>query len=239
MTQTFSIKDLYKINNATTREAWIRNELSQIPAGLVVLDAGCGTQPYRKYCSHLKYYAQDFAAYDGRGDKCGLQSESFSYGRLDYTSDIWNIPERDGFCDVVICTEVIEHIPYPNETIAELGRLLKPGGVLLLTAPYCSIPHMTPFYFFNGFSSDYYKFFLSKYGLELEYIGRNGDPFLYLAQELRRVGSILPKSSISHWILTGVTILSIPWMKLLSKWFGQSLSFDYLHFGYHIRGRKI
>jgi SAM-dependent methyltransferase len=38
--------------------------------------------------------------------------------------------------DVIVCTEVLEHTLYPFLAIAEIHRLLKPGGVLLMTTPF-------------------------------------------------------------------------------------------------------
>lgn len=43
------------------------------------------------------------------------------------------LPFRDGECDVAYCISVIEHIKDPEPTIAEIFRILKPGGLLCLT----------------------------------------------------------------------------------------------------------
>ena len=50
-------------------------------------------------------------------------------------SDINNMPFQDGAYDSVICSEVLEHVPSPEESIKELIRVLKPGGVLALSVP--------------------------------------------------------------------------------------------------------
>lgn len=41
-----------------------------------------------------------------------------------------------GIFDVVVCTEVLEHTLNPFDAVAELRRLLKPGGLLLVTTPF-------------------------------------------------------------------------------------------------------
>jgi len=46
-----------------------------------------------------------------------------------------DIPVADGAFDAVVCTEVIEHAPYPDRVIGEIARVLKPGGILVLTFP--------------------------------------------------------------------------------------------------------
>lgn len=46
-----------------------------------------------------------------------------------------HIPAAEGVFDGVVCTEVIEHIPYPEWVIREIARVLKPGGIFVLTFP--------------------------------------------------------------------------------------------------------
>ena len=48
--------------------------------------------------------------------------------------DINNMPFQDGSYDSVICSEVLEHVPAPEESIKELIRVLKPGGVCYFAA---------------------------------------------------------------------------------------------------------
>jgi len=42
----------------------------------------------------------------------------------------------DGMFDVIVCTEVLEHTLDPFSAADEIFRLLKPGGILLLTVPF-------------------------------------------------------------------------------------------------------
>ena len=44
-----------------------------------------------------------------------------------------SLPFRDSECDAVYCISVLEHIPDFERTIAEIARILKPGGLCLLT----------------------------------------------------------------------------------------------------------
>ena len=45
------------------------------------------------------------------------------------------IPVRDGFASVVICTEVLEHVPDPVRLMAELVRVGAPGARYLISVP--------------------------------------------------------------------------------------------------------
>ena len=49
--------------------------------------------------------------------------------------DIDDIPLKDSSLDAVICSEVLEHVDSPNESVRELVRVLKPGGVMALSVP--------------------------------------------------------------------------------------------------------
>lgn len=42
----------------------------------------------------------------------------------------------DNRFDIVLCTEVLEHVLQPFDAVAEIHRILKPGGVALITTPY-------------------------------------------------------------------------------------------------------
>jgi len=137
------LRDMFLFDQEAARHRWVRKVIATLPAGGRILDAGCGTQPYRDSCGHLEYFAQDFGGYDGIGDGVGCQIAGFYYGKLDYQCDVWSIPAESASFDAIMFTEVIEHIPYARETIIELARLLAPGGTLILTAPYACIPHFT------------------------------------------------------------------------------------------------
>ena len=179
--------------NEAPREAWLQETLAKIPAGARLLDAGAGEQRHKKYCTHLKYVAQDFAQYDGKGDAVGLQTGAWDQTKLDIVGDIAAIAEPSGSFDVVLCVEVFEHIPHPVEALKELARLLKPGGSLILTTPFCSMTHFAPYHFYTGFSRYFYQHYLPLYGFEIVEIQFNGNYFEYLAQEVRRLPEIAPR----------------------------------------------
>lgn len=175
------------MGNQSTRERWLRAALAQIPAGERILDAGAGELKYKSLCSHLDYVSQDFAQYDGQGDGTGLQTRQWYQPRLDIISDIADIPEPDCSFDAVMCIEVLEHVPYPVEAIQELARLLRPGGILILTAPFNSLTHYAPYYYYTGYSKYFYEYWLEKFGFEIVDMAWNGNYFEYMAQELRRL----------------------------------------------------
>jgi ubiquinone/menaquinone biosynthesis C-methylase UbiE len=180
-------------SNDTYRLSWIQDQLKKIPSGNRLLDAGAGELKFKKYCEHLNYVSQDFAQYDPSKNEHGLQMEKWDYTGLDIVSDIISIPEPDQSFDNIMCIEVIEHIPDPAKVFPEFSRLLKPGGQLILTAPFCSLTHFAPYHYSTGFSRFYYEKHLQENGFEILSLTENGNYFEYLAQEVRRFPEISAK----------------------------------------------
>jgi SAM-dependent methyltransferase len=221
--------------NSNNRHEWIKETLSRLKPNTSILDAGCGTQRYKKYCSHLNYFSQDFGEYDATGDGKNLQIDNWSYGDIDYKGDIWSVNETDGKFDTILCTEVLEHIPFPNETIQELARLLKPGGSLIITAPFSSVPHMTPYFFYSGFHENWYLMIAKQNNLKISTIIENGDIYNFISQELNRSANIQKKYYIKFLLKTYFRLLVIPILNLMSI-YGKKQKL--LPFGYHVIMKK-
>ena len=225
-------------DNQRVREAWLEAALRAVPAGRRILDAGAGTQQYRRFCGHLRYVSQDFGQYDGQGDAAGLQTGEFDYGKLDIVSDITEIPEADRSFDAVMCVEVLEHVPRPDSAVAEFSRLLRPGGELIVTAPFCSLTHMAPYHFATGLSRYWYETHLPAVGLQVVEITPNGNFFEFLSQELRRLDSTATRYAESGLgTAHRLAILALQRrLRELSR--ADSGSHELLCFGYHVRGVK-
>lgn len=185
----------YGSRNEANREKWLEERLRQIPQGSRLLDAGAGEQHFRRYCDHLDYVAQDFAEYAPDGLDSGLQMRKWDYGKLDIISDITSIPEEDASFDAILCSEVFEHVPEPVLAIKEFSRLLRPGGQLILTAPFVSLTHFAPYHYATGFNRYFYETHLKANSFSIDEISCNGSFFELIAQELRRVRSVGRKYS--------------------------------------------
>ena len=177
-------------SNEENRRVWIEQTLKELPEGNRLLDAGAGEQQYKKYCDHLHYVSQDFAEYEPEELDQGLQMDRWDYGQLDHVCDITSIPEPDSSFDAILCSEVFEHLPNPLAAVDEFSRLLKPGGSLLLTAPFVSLTHFAPYHFATGFNRFFYEHNLTSRGFCVEKIAANGNYFELVAQELRRCSSV-------------------------------------------------
>lgn len=232
------MRPLVGTSNEQTRDAWLERALREVPAGSRILDAGAGEQKCRRFCSHLEYVSQDFGQYDGRGDARGMQTGSWDQTRLDIVSDITAIPEPDASFDAIMCVEVFEHLPDPLLALKEFARLVRPGGHLVLTAPFCSLTHFAPYFFTTGFSRYFYERHLPAHGFEVVELVENGNFFEYLAQEIRRLPSMARRyggGSPRPWEY-GLLYLVLRMLERLNR--RDKGSADVLHFGCFVRAVK-
>lgn len=184
---------MVKLDNAATRDQWIKQQLQSLAPNTSMLDVGAGECPYKPLCSHLEYVAQDVNIYDGEGNRKGLQMGKWNFEQIDIVCDLLEIPE-DRTYDAILCTEVLEHVPDPVRCLEKLSRLLRPdGGKLIVTAPFASLTHFAPYHFSTGFSEYFYRHHLERLGLKIVEISPNGGFFDFLAQELGRFASVHEK----------------------------------------------
>ncbi len=101
-----------------------------VPAGATVLDFGCADMPHR-----------DLFGPDVRWVGADLP------GNPDAAVEIrpdGTVPVEDGSVDVVVSTQVLEHVRDPGVYLAECHRVLRPGGRLLLSTHGLMVYHPDP-----------------------------------------------------------------------------------------------
>ena len=225
-----------KLNDTNERTDWIKAKLKNLSTNSSILDAGCGSQQFRKFCNHLNYKGQDFGKYISDEKKMlgaedgGLgRNGGYKYDKLDYVGDLWNIDEDDASFDAILCTEVFEHIPYPIDALKEFSRLLRPGGTLILTAPNNCLRHMDPFFFYTGFSDRWYEKFLVENEFEIEEIQPVGDYYSWLSVEMAR-------TIVTHNLITKLILFPAFLYFYYKKKTKNSV--DTLCSGYHVLAKK-
>ena len=130
-------------NDALAREV---AELARGLTGTTVIDVGCGQSPYRPLVAHFQRYV----GLDAPGNPDSGE-------RPDVLADAGDLPLRSASADLVLCTEVIEHVTDPVRVLFEAQRVLRPGGSLILSAPFTWHVHDEP--------HDYWRF--TEFGLRV------------------------------------------------------------------------
>lgn len=227
--------------NEINRNAWLAQTLSSLPEGLRLLDAGAGELRNKKFCSHLNYVSQDICQYDGglsNNPQNGLQTGNWDTSQIDIVSDITDIPEPDDSFDVILCSEVFEHLPDATKALDEFARLLKPSGLLITTAPFGSLVHFAPYHYATGFSKYWYEHHLPLRGFHIEKLISNGDWFNFLKQELLRLPSAARRYGDWCWplayLFSGIALLY-----LIIRNNKNQKADDLACFGWHCVAKKI
>jgi ubiquinone/menaquinone biosynthesis C-methylase UbiE len=229
--------------NRSSRDRWIASEASRLLPGLKVLDVGAGSCPHRPLFARCEYLAHDLAAL-APGQLQGRKG----YGSLDLISRIDSLPIASETFDVVLCTEVLEHVPEPIQAIQEIARIIHRGGLLLLTAPLRSGIHQEPYHFYGGYTPFWYSKFLTEAGFEEITITPVGGLFkMYGESSLHVAFAIAPwslkdKSVAVRLLLFPVWLVSLPWLAVLCPLFCHILDrvvfVEWGTVGYHVRAIK-
>ena len=223
--------------NEAGRQLWLAKTLAAIPSGLRILDAGAGELRNKPLCAHLIYVSQDVCQYDGSGDKQGLHTGNWDTSMIDLVCDIVDIPEPASSFDVILCSEVFEHLPDALKAMDEFSRLLKPTGRLIITAPFTSLVHFAPFHYATGFSRYWYEYHLPLRHFEIKELTPNGDWFSCLRQEVLRLPRMARKYGDRWWplayLMAGVGLV---YFSLCNK--SQEAN-DIACFGWHCVAEKM
>lgn len=115
----------------------------ELKPGFKVLDAGCGGG--RHLSEAFRARGVSVVGIDlNRDDALKAhnttkimrhEGEHGGGASLIMVSDVTRLPFRDASFDIVICSEVLEHIPDHGQAIAEIIRVLKPGRSLVVSVP--------------------------------------------------------------------------------------------------------
>jgi SAM-dependent methyltransferase len=179
-------------SNESYRDEWVKNRIKKYGNSLLsktALDVGAGLSPYKHNFEALgfNYFSQDFNSYRPSEKKYpGLQNHEWEYSKHDFVCDVLDIPDTSKY-DFIICTEVFEHVPNPVALIEKLSALTKSDGYILITVPFLSLMHQSPYWFSSGLSPFWFEYWAEKLNLEICELEVSGDYIDLMEQEVARL----------------------------------------------------
>lgn len=156
---------------------------------------------------------------------------------VDLVADAHEIPLRDGSVDSVICNAVLEHVYSPERVVAEMVRVLKPGGML-----YAEVPFM---FFFHGYPNDFRRY--TREGMRRLFgaldpleIGLSGGPMSALLQTSNIVlqGFVPERPAVLRKGFNGLFRWLLFPLKYLDLWLAKQPDAHLAACGFYVIGRK-
>src|SRR3989344_2991096 len=142
-----------------------------------ILDAGAGYGIYALTLAEKSYHVDTIDIEKDRVD--ALNARKKERPALDERihaplGSLTELPFQNNSYDVIICSDVIEHIKDDVKAVAELDRVLAPGGTLILTVPYDSKNNQRVYRMFGherpGYSVSDMQRLIAPYTLSIERI---------------------------------------------------------------------
>lgn len=190
------------------------------------LDVGCGNRMYGSYFPNVTT----------------LDIEVRPGVQVDIVADAHDLSQiEDNTYENILCTEVLEHLHTPHQAIAELHRVLKPGGMLILSTRFVFPLHDVP--------GDYFRY--TKYGLqhllqkfEILEIQEETNTMETLAVLFQRVGfqctTLWLRPFKIFWFLKAKIFSWFSW--IITKEYGdirhQQVDTNILSSGYYVAAKK-
>lgn len=197
-------EEFLRKNKISDLGRWYTNQFvisvsKEVENGKFLLDAGAGECAYKGLFRHLNYKSIDLAVGD----------DDWNYSHLDFKGFLHQMPIDNDSFDYILCTQVLEHLELPFESLTDMNRVLKKGGKIFISVPFHQNEHQTPYDYFR-YTSHGLNSLLERSGFTNIVIKPFGGMFVRWAWELPRMLSHLPKMKIENKIIYRNLIFILP-----------------------------
>ncbi len=163
--------------------------------GAKVLDFGCGERPFDSF----------FAKFSAQTVACDLQQNQFGTVDVVLTPETYRLPFDSGAFDVVCLFDVLEHVKDDLALMSELCRIVKDGGLLLLSVPFMYRFHEIP-HDYRRYTPTGLKYLLTRSGFDVQEIQPMGSTIF--------VADTLLRESFSRFSFPGASLVRRLAMKI-------------------------
>ena len=127
-----------------------------------MLDIGCGLRPYQNIFSEVttSYIGMDYPT-------------AREKARPDLIADALALPIAGGSIDTTLATELMEHLPDPNQFLKQIATVLRPSGTFIFSVPFMEPLHEEPRDYFR-FTPYSLRAMLTQHGFEVQNIAAKG-----------------------------------------------------------------
>jgi len=144
-----------------------RHAESLIQPGEHILDCACGTGYGTEW---LQQHGATVTGVDISPQVIEYAQHRYPYPAIEFRrGDAQHIPLADDTCDGCCCIETIEHLEEPARCLAELGRVLRPGGWLIISTPLRG--QGNPYHIHEYERAELAEALLGEFGVNCEWLG--------------------------------------------------------------------
>ncbi|MBU2575476.1 methyltransferase domain-containing protein [Patescibacteria group bacterium] len=194
-----------------------KQSIAHLPEGSKIINVGSGANIIRKDVINV-----DYAKYPG----------------VKVVADAHNLPFEDNSIDAVICESLLEHVKDPKTVISGIYRVLKPGGMVYISAPFIIPFHSSPHDYYRWTDSGLRELLKDFQEAELGILIGPTNALTYILREwLALVMSFNINTLRQFWVLFFM-VLFAP-INLLDHIFSRfNAAKDISHFFYYIGTKK-
>jgi len=165
-------------SNRQSLNSYIQQVSKQFTNSINILDLGCGegysNDIFKRMIPIANWHGVDIE------DSPEVRKRTIKHEAIKFFNGV-NLPYPNNYFDLIYCNQVLEHVRYPDELIAEAFRVLKPGGLFAGTVSY-----LEPFHSYSIFNFTPYGIVrvFSDAGFKIEEIRPGSDASLVINRQL-------------------------------------------------------